>query len=402
MSDETSNPDREAIPVAALPEVGSERLAAALEAQDVPAIGQALRHDVVVVPILRPADGETQNRVFEAPEGSARPYELCLFSSAQTLAAYLTADAPDREFALRRGTTLVPFLVQHAEAIERVAFDPAGPHPMVATPEDVLLVLASQPGDDDVAWVAGDLPDIGDTSPVAEDDTTPTDEIEGAVVPLSELTPDDADAIAHARAVGFDLNLPRQWAVIELDDDERRRQQVRRLVKQQTTVLGDRGSRLRRDMREWLERAGERASSAGGRLLAFLLQRTDDAALALSLVLYWHDLGPETGGQPHLVRVADRIRPTLTERDTLVGSETPAGPFVRHAHVERGAADVGGEDLEMLVLDYWLAAPGGRGIVQLAFSTPHVDAREAITLLADNVVLATAWVVEDGADLRYG
>jgi hypothetical protein len=146
MSDETSSPDRDAIPVAALPEVGSERPAAALEAQDVPAIGQALRHDVVVVPILRPADGEAQNRVFEAPEGSARPYELCLFSSAQTLAEHLTPDAPDREFALRRGTTLVPFLVQHAEAIERVAFDPAGPHPMAATPEDVLLVLVPQPG----------------------------------------------------------------------------------------------------------------------------------------------------------------------------------------------------------------------------------------------------------------
>ncbi|WP_166848269.1 hypothetical protein [Isoptericola sp. BMS4] len=60
---------------------------------------------------------------------------------------------------------------------------------------------------------------------------------------------------------------------------------------------------------------------------------------------------------------------------------------------------MGGEDLAVLVLDYWLAAPGGRGVVQLSFSTPHVGARDAITLLADNVVFATAWVLE-GADAR--
>ncbi|WP_402464992.1 hypothetical protein [Isoptericola aurantiacus] len=386
MTDDTSSQDRDAIPVAALPEVGSEPLAAALEAQDVPAIGQALRHDFVVVPILRPSDGETQNRVFAAPEGAARPYLLCLFSSAQTLAAFLTPQAPDREFALRRGDTLVPFLDQHAEVIERVVFDPAGPHPVSATPEDVLLALAPQPGDDDAAWVAGAL--SGDAPTDAPD--------EGAdiVVPLPELGPDDTDAIGGARAVGFDLNLPRQWAVLELDDAGRRRQQIRRLVKKQTTVLGDRGAGLRREMREWLERTGAQASSGGGRLLAFLLQRTDDAALALSLALYWHDLGPQIGGRPHLLGIADRIRKSMGERDTLVGSATAAGSFLRHAHVTRGAAEVGGQDLEVLVLDYWLAAPGDRGVVELSFSTPHLDARDAVTLLADNVVIATAWVVE--------
>ncbi|WP_166848279.1 SseB family protein [Isoptericola sp. BMS4] len=135
-------------------ELGSEPLARALAAQQPEAIGRALRHDVVVVPLMTTPEGETQLRVFEAPEGSARPYEVCLFSSTATLAAFL-ADAPERRFALQRGPTLVGFLEQHLAAIERVVFDPAGPHPMTATPEDVLLVLAPQPGDDDVAWVAG-------------------------------------------------------------------------------------------------------------------------------------------------------------------------------------------------------------------------------------------------------
>ncbi len=135
-------------------EVGSAALAAALAAKDVAAIGQALRHDYVVVPQIRTPEGELQVRVFESeyPDGPT-PYELCLFSSTETLAAYL-ADNPDREFALQRGQSLAPFLEQYRTVIERVVFDPAGPHPMMAIVDDVLQSLQPQPGDDGVAWVA--------------------------------------------------------------------------------------------------------------------------------------------------------------------------------------------------------------------------------------------------------
>ncbi|MEC5168589.1 hypothetical protein [Glaciihabitans sp. GrIS 2.15] len=47
-------------------EVGSAALAAALAAKDVAAIGQALRHDYVVVPQIRTPEGELQVRVFES------------------------------------------------------------------------------------------------------------------------------------------------------------------------------------------------------------------------------------------------------------------------------------------------------------------------------------------------
>lgn len=354
------------IPVAAVAEVGSERLAAALAAQDVPAIGQALRHDVVVVPVVRGPEGETQNRVFEPPAGSERPYELCLFSSARSLAAFLQ-DAPDREFALRRGGTLAPFLERHADVIERVVFDPAGPHPMVATAADVLASLVPQPGDDELAWVTGPDP--------------------------QPARPED-----RLRSVGFDLRLPEQWAVIELDDAPTRARQVRELVRRQTGVLGDRGARLRQDLRTWLEAAGERAASAGGRLQAFLLQHDDRAALALSLTVYWHELGPELGGSPHLERIEDRIRTGMAEGDALVGTATTAGPLLRHVRERRGGAEVGGEGRPLLLVDYWLASPDRRGAVQLAFSTPHVGAREAVLRLADNVVLATGWAVGPPGD----
>ena len=147
-----SDPADNSILVDRSTEVGSAALAAALKTQDVAAIGQALRHDYVVVPQLRAGTGDLQVRVFESehPLG-ATPYELCLFSSTETFAAYLV-DNEDREFALQRGLSLAPFLDQYSDLIERVVFDPAGPHPMMAAPEDVLLSLDPHPGDDDVAW----------------------------------------------------------------------------------------------------------------------------------------------------------------------------------------------------------------------------------------------------------
>ena len=70
----------EAIPSAPAPDVGSERLAAALAAMDPAAIGRALRQDFVVVPLMRGPEGETQTRVIVAddPDGE-RKWELHLF-----------------------------------------------------------------------------------------------------------------------------------------------------------------------------------------------------------------------------------------------------------------------------------------------------------------------------------
>lgn len=78
-----------------------------------------------------------------------------------------------------------------------------------------------------------------------------------------------------------------------------------------------------------------------------------------------------------------------------MGADTAAGSFVRHSHVERGADEVGGGGLPMLVLDCWLERPDGGGLVLLSFSTPHLDAREAIVLLTDTLVLHGAWVVDE-------
>lgn len=356
-------------------EVGSAALAAALAAKDVAAIGQALRHDYVVVPQIRTPEGELQVRVFESehPDGPT-PYELCLFSSTETLAAYL-ADNPDREFALQRGQSLAPFLEQYRTVIERVVFDPAGPHPMMAIVDDVLQSLQPQPGDDDVAWVA----------------SAPGGSLEEAALPLDPR---------RSTVVGLDIALSREWFVIELEDAAVRDEQVSQLVRQQLATLGP-APVLRAELERWLRQSCERATSAGGRFLAYLLQRNEIAALALNVAMYWHALGPAIGDVSHLDRLTERLRSTLEAEAELVGAETLAGPFIRHSRVGAGAAELGASETPLLLVDYWLEFPDLRGLCLLNFSSPHVSIEPQLLLLMDNIVLTGAWVREtdrDGTD----
>ncbi len=146
-------------------ELGSPRLAAALEAADADAIGRALRHDVVIIPLLRAGD-ELQVRVFrqqqpaatddEAPDAiRSHGYDLAVFSSVPALAAFI-ADDPNRDFDVQRGTVLAPFLRDNRALIERVVFDPAGPNPVAASTDAVLAALVPRDDDDHAAWGAPD------------------------------------------------------------------------------------------------------------------------------------------------------------------------------------------------------------------------------------------------------
>ena len=354
------------IVVDATTEVGSERLAAALAAHDVAAIGQALRHDFVVVPMVPAsssdaAEGsrERQVRVFPPHEANAeKPYVLALFSSTATLAAYL-ADSPVREFDLRRGTSLEPFLRANLSSLERVYFDPAGPHAMQASPEDVLWSLQPTPSDDEVAWSAGEV-----AAPVQDE----------------------------LRTVGMDVPLSREWFVITLNDEPKRNREIDELVSRQLKTIGA-APVLRQELAKWLRASCARAASAGGRFQAYLLQRNEKTALALSLTMYWQDLGPALG-DGHLDAMTRKLRGELGDGE-LLGAETEAGPFVRHTRQVSGAAEVGGEGTTLLVADYWLEFPDKRGLCLLSFSSPHTDIREQLLLLTDNIVLNAAWVQEE-------
>ena len=124
------------------PEFRSDKLAAALEAQDAVAVAFALRNDRVVVPLL-PVDGPPQIRVFR--RGDADKYMLLLFSSAENYVRMLPQEDDHRVLAYD-GETLREFLAGNIGVLEAVWFDVAGPHAMQATPQDVLEALELSAG----------------------------------------------------------------------------------------------------------------------------------------------------------------------------------------------------------------------------------------------------------------
>ncbi|MFE7407610.1 SseB family protein [Isoptericola sp. NPDC057559] len=352
-------------------------LATALARADRDAALRALRDAPVVVPVLPREDETPQVRVFPAPEGGTLPYALCLFSSAGALERFL-ADDPSRAYSLRRRDSLIPFLHRHGAVIDRVVVDPGSTDAMTLGVAELGAALG--PGDDADATGLADGTGAGIS-------------FEGLQAMAS------VDEPGGSRGIGIELNLPDHWALIDLEDEAQRDLQIRAVVKQQGAALGDRGAALRRDLRDQLTAVATKAAAAGGQVMAYLVLPGKDAALALNLTLYWHDLGPEAGGVTHLQRIHDRLQPRLGPDDALTVTDTLSGPFLRHVRVTPGSAELGGQDVPLLLVDYWAPAPGAQAVARLAFSTPHVEIRDAMLGLTDKVLFATEWLMSAPGDV---
>jgi hypothetical protein len=127
--------------------------------------------------------------------------------------------------------------------------------------------------------------------------------------------------------------------------------------------------------------------------MAYLLLPGENAALALNVTLYWHDLGPEKGSTSHLRRIQDRLGANPGPDDALTRTETLSGPFLRHVRRTQGSEEVGGQDVPLLLIDYWAEAPGKQAVARLAFSTPHIGIRDEMLRLTDKVLFSTEWIL---------
>lgn len=115
------------------------QLADALQTQDMAALAFALRHGPTVVPLLRPGrrdDPRDSGEVWTYRDPNTGDVALLLFSDA----AHKPAALPPA-VGLHSPAWLRAFLDAHAEEITTVFFDIAGPHPMQATPADLIAAL---------------------------------------------------------------------------------------------------------------------------------------------------------------------------------------------------------------------------------------------------------------------
>ena len=120
-------------------EFRSEALAQALEKQDIAAVALALRNGTTVVPLLKPGPKDNPldgGEVWTYRDAATGDVALLLFSDAKNKPANLPPGVGVYSPAWLRS-----FLTAHRETITTVFLDIAGPHPMQASPDELLKAL---------------------------------------------------------------------------------------------------------------------------------------------------------------------------------------------------------------------------------------------------------------------
>lgn len=351
-----------ALPVGPDDPIGSPRLAAALASGDEEAIGRALRMDVVVVPLIRGADGTTQIRVVR----SDGRLDLVLFSSSSSLAQFLQ-DAATREFDVRRGPELTQFLEANRRELARVVFDPAGPHPVAAPVDAVIETLRPRADDDEVGWIAQSAP------PSAE----------GAASPRAGA----AGPAPSRETVDFRWAMPlRGWVRVVPDE-------LRGYPGRMTSQLARGARRLARAERDavaaWVASGSlEAARDASLREVASLTEGRGDSGFVVLATRTWHPAASSPGGD--FDTVVARLAAAQGPDDELVSSgDSLVGRSVRHTYV---TADPSAPDGRVVIVEYLLAFPDGDGFCRARFLSPHVAHRADLVRLTAPVVAGGQWV----------
>lgn len=121
------------------PEFRSEALAQALEKQDMAAVALALRNGNTVVPLLKPGARDNpldSGEVWTYRDPNTGEIALLLFSDAKHKPANLPPAV-----GLQSPAWLRAFLKRYEDTITTVFLDIAGPHPMQASPAELLAAL---------------------------------------------------------------------------------------------------------------------------------------------------------------------------------------------------------------------------------------------------------------------
>src|SRR5690606_37038740 len=108
--------------------------------------------------------------------------------------------------------------------------------------------------------------------------------------PLTDRVPERnaKDGLEGLTVVGLEIPLAGAWLTLDLARPDQLARQIRKLVDRQLAGLSA-GPMLRTELTTWLTTVCERAAQVRARSMAFLVERTEREALALSMTMYWHE-----------------------------------------------------------------------------------------------------------------
>lgn len=188
------------------------------------------------------------------------------------------------------------------------------------------------------------------------------------------------DAARRPRVDSFGILLPGSWWTIDLRAAGARRRSVAQVVDHQLGRTDDRAA-LRADARRHLNRVAADAARAGGRLLAVSLMVAGGLPLPATLTVY------RLPGQDLTTRGMAELRASLHDDGPgecrLDLADGPVGPMLRRVGRRAAPDDLGASELPMLVADYWLDPDDGQGLLYLVFSSPVIEAQDALVHLFD-------------------
>lgn len=115
-------------------ELRNTTLVDALQTQDVAAVAFALRHGPTIAPLAPASDGVDDLWIYRDPATGLAA--LLLFSDI----AHRPASLPEA-VTLLSPPVLRAYLGVHGDELATVYFDIAGPHPMQASPADIIAAL---------------------------------------------------------------------------------------------------------------------------------------------------------------------------------------------------------------------------------------------------------------------
>lgn len=351
--------DYRILPVAPLQSLGSRILEAAHE--DPADALEALAEEPVALPVAFDDDGVLRLIAWRADEDAKA--ELNIYSSAAAVLNDFAATGP--LFIFRHGASLVDYVGRRTDLISSVAVDPVpGGADRVVFPSELFALIRS-------------------------DAEAATEKELGG--PARTSAPEQ-DGGPQSAPTGFTLNLSGDWARIDLTADNAERERwIHRLVKDRTRQLSDAGALLRQEMRAWLDDASSQAKANGGLEFAFSTARIRSVTLALSVVTYWRTIMTDNPGGAFATMRA-HMEESSAPDDELTVVDSGGDRVLRAIRNRFGAPELGGSDVPMLFLDYWIEVPGDPlALAHIAFSTPHVAIRETVTALCDAIALQGAW-----------